>query len=200
MKIETVVVGQMATNCYIVSDTGDSIIIDPGDAPEYISDVLTRLGVAPTLIVATHGHFDHLMAAFALQQMYDIPFAMHEADIFLLKNMQSSAKHFLNLAVVDPPPRVDRVLRALDRVGTLTVSEAPGHTPGSICLAGNGVIFTGDTIFARGAVGRTDASYGDALALAGSVSRILGYPPETRLLSGHGHETTVSEEVRIRKN
>ena len=82
MTIETLVVGQMATNCYLV----DGMIIDPGDDAEYI---MSHCKTKPTMIVATHGHFDHIMAAYALQLAYNIPFYIHEKDIFLLSRMQS---------------------------------------------------------------------------------------------------------------
>jgi len=180
MSIETLVVGSMATNCYIVDD----IIVDPGDDAEYIISHITQ---KPSMIVATHGHFDHIMAAYALQLTYNIPFYIHPDDIFLLATMQSSAKHFLGLKEVDPPP-VPTPLQGLSFFHT------PGHTPGSICLQFSDVLIVGDSIFADGGVGRTDFSYSKPLKLADSIDRILSYPPDTRLLPGHGKETTVKQE------
>lgn len=196
MRTETIIVGQMATNCYICSDTkrSEGIIIDPGDEAEHISDVLSRLNVIPKLIVATHGHFDHIMAAFALQLAYNIPFMMHEADAFLLQNMRVSAKHFLGLSTVDPPPKINKFLRDGDTIENLTVIHTPGHTPGSISLVGDGVIFAGDTICADGGVGRTDHEYSDSVALSRSVRTILSLPPDTMLLSGHGEASSVARE------
>ena len=177
MNIETLVVGRMATNCYIAG----GMIIDPGDDAEYIISYLTA---KPTMIVATHGHFDHIMAAYALQLAYNIPFYIHEEDIFLLSRMQSSAKHFLGLKEVDPPP-------VPSKIKDLTFIHTPGHTPGSICLPVGDVLFTGDTIFADGAVGRTDFSYSKPLLLAESIKKILSYPVGTRILSGHGEESKI---------
>ena len=187
MRVETLVVGQMATNCYIA----DGIIIDPGDDAEYI---ISHLKTDPTMIVATHGHFDHIMAACALQLAYNIPFVMHKEDAFLLDNMRSSAKHFLGLSTVDPPPKISKFIQDGEKIAGLTVVHTPGHTPGSISLAGDGVIFSGDTIFAGGAVGRTDFSYSEPVKLSESVRIILRRPAKTRLLSGHGEETTVENE------
>ncbi len=202
LHIETLIVGQMATNCYICMDvaTHEAIIIDPGDDAGYIIDTLSRLEATPTMIVATHGHFDHIMAALELQLAYSIPFVMHEGDTFLLQTMQQSAQHFLGLPLVDPPPNITRYIHNTDRVVVgkewLVVIHVPGHTPGSICLyhKKQGIVFVGDTLFAHGAVGRTDFSYSQPLKLAASIDTILGLPPDTRLLAGHGEESTVEAE------
>lgn len=181
MNIETLVVGQMATNCYIV----DGIIIDPGDDAEYI---MSHCKTKPTMIVATHGHFDHIMAAYALQLAYNIPFYIHKKDIFLLARMQSSAKHFLGLKDIDPPPYPSEMK-------DIMYIHTPGHTPGSICLyfPKNNILFSGDTIFAGGAVGRTDHEYSDKAALSRSIQTILSLPPETKLFPGHGEANDTIE-------
>ena len=171
----------MATNCYIAGD----MIIDPGDDPEHISDILTKLDVMPKMIVATHGHFDHIMGAYALQLMYDIPFYIHSDDIFLLSRMQSSAKHFLKLKDVDPPPVPTKIPEHFPFIHT------PGHTPGSICLQFDSALVVGDTLFADGTIGRTDHSYSSPLQLAASIKKIRSYPAGTRILSGHGQESTL---------
>lgn len=182
--METLVVGSMATNCYIAG----GMIIDPGDDAEYI---VSHLTVKPTMIVATHGHFDHIMAAYALQLAYNIPFYIHEDDIFLLGRMQSSAKHFLGLKEIDPPP-------VPTKIKDLPFIHTPGHTPGSICVyfKKDNVLFSGDTVFANGAVGRTDHEYSDKAALEQSVKKILSLSPATRIFPGHGEETIVQKEIR----
>ena len=171
----------MATNCYIVG----GMIIDPGDAPEHISDVLTKLEIEPKMIVATHGHFDHIMGAYALQLMYNIPFYIHPDDVFLLSRMQSSAKHFLKLKDVDPPPVPSKFPENFPFIHT------PGHTPGSICLKFDGALVVGDALFADGSVGRTDHAYSRPLDLVASIKKIKSYPVGTRILSGHGSESTL---------
>ena len=177
MNIQTLVVGSMATNCYIAGD----MIIDPGDDAEYIMEHLTA---KPKMIVATHGHFDHLMAARAIQLAYNIPFYIHRDDIFLLSRMQESAKHFLGLRHVDPPPEATPI-------PDLPFIHTPGHTPGSITLVFDGILIVGDTVFAGGAVGRTDFAYSRPLDLSASVDKIMSYPKGTRILSGHGEEFTL---------
>lgn len=177
-------VGQMAANCYIVGN----VIIDPGDDAEYI---ISHLPTSPEFIILTHGHFDHIMAAFAIQKTYNIPVYLHANDIFLVKRMRESAKHFLGITT-DPPPETTPITRS--EYGGLTILHTPGHTPGSICLVGEGMIFTGDTIFADGAVGRTDHDYSSPGDLRLSMTNILKLPANTVMYPGHGEPTTVGKE------
>lgn len=171
--MEKLVVGQMATNCYLIDD----MIIDPGDDAEYI---MSHIKEKPKMIVATHGHFDHIMAAYALQLAYNIPFYIHEDDVFLLSHMKSSAKHFLGLKEVDPPPKPSKIK-------DLSFIHTPGHTPGSICIIADGALFTGDTLFADGSVGRTDFSYSNSRDLQKSVARIKALS-EHKIYAGHNVE------------
>jgi glyoxylase-like metal-dependent hydrolase (beta-lactamase superfamily II) len=198
LTIKKLVVGQMGTNCYLVVDqkSGEALIIDPGDDAEYISGEISKLDVHPTSIIATHGHFDHIMAACALQLAYNIPFFMHESDAFLLPTMQSSAKHFLSLSTVDPPPKITKFLKNQDTIANLTVLHTPGHTPGGICLytKKEHTLIVGDTIFEAGGVGRTDFSYSNQAQLTASIDAILSLPPKTILLPGHGNQTSVQIE------
>lgn len=166
--IETLVVGSMATNCYIVDD----IIIDPGDDAEYI---MSHLTTKPSMIVATHGHFDHIMAARAIQLAYNIPFYIHEDDVFLLSSMQSSAKHFLRLKEVDPPP-------IPSKIENLPFIHTPGHTPGSICLKFGDILIVGD------ALEKTKYSYSNVHNFLTSRDKIRSHPKGTRILPGHGEE------------
>lgn len=198
--VTTRVVGQMATNCFIVSDAlvHSAVIIDPGDDSEFISDTLSTLRVTPRMIIITHGHFDHVMAAFALQMAYAIPCLMHEKDVFLLKRMQESAKHYLAVRHIDPPPQIDQFLYEGQEIQidgiSLFVYGTPGHTPGSVALFEKSydMVFVGDTIFADGAVGRTDHTYSNHDALTQSIQKILSLPETTRIFAGHGQETTVA--------
>lgn len=192
-------VGQMATNCYVVSDaeTGDALIVDPGDDAEYIIDTVASNHVHPVAMVATHGHFDHIMAAFALQLAYTIPCYINGLDALLVARMVKTAKHFLGVPIVDPPPRVRKGLADSDhiRLGKtyIKVMATPGHTPGGISLyhKRSACIWVGDTMFADGTVGRTDHDYSSVIDLNHSIRNILKLPGETRIFPGHGEETTV---------
>lgn len=194
-------VGQMETNCYIVSEqtSGSAIIIDPGDDGEYITDTVSRRHLDPVAIMATHGHFDHIMAGFAIQAAFGIPFLIHHADDFLVKRMRETAMHFLGVSPIDPPPNLDvKGVHDGDRVALgathLAVIGAPGHTPGGIALyhEASGFIAVGDTLFADGAVGRTDHHYSSRADLDESIKRILSLPAATIIYPGHGESTTVA--------
>lgn len=187
--ITTLTVGQMAANCYLF----DHYIIDPGDDAEYISEMLTRLHIKPVAIIATHGHFDHLMAARALQLAYGIPCYLAAQDTFLARRLKNSARQYLGIST-DPPPIVTELTGT--HIGPFDIVATPGHTPGSVCLYAKdpGMLITGDTIFAGGAVGRSDWQYSDVYALRDSLSRILSFPQETLLYPGHGEASTVLKE------
>ncbi len=195
-------VGQMAANCYLVGNkqTGQAIVIDPGDDAQFIVDKLRLLGFTPVVLVATHGHFDHIMAAFELQRTFDIPFLIHRDDAFLVARLVESAERFLGLRVSDPPPRISKTIvdqEVLLYGGiSLTVMHTPGHTPGSVCLVlgGQNALFVGDTIFANGGVGRTDFHYSNTHNLMASLETILSFDGDTVLYPGHGETTIVADE------
>jgi len=202
LDIKKFTVGQMGVNCYIAIDrrTQDAIIIDPGEDADYISNQISSLHLTPRMIVATHGHFDHILGARELQMIYTIPFCIHADDTFLVARMRKTAEYFLGRAVVEMPPQVTRLFEYHEEIifGTskMTVLPAPGHTPGGICLYSKkeSAIFVGDTIFEGGGVGRTDFSYSSAGKLHESIRMVLSLPDDTTIYSGHGGQTSVLKE------
>lgn len=202
MEIITLIVGQMQTNCYLVHDQSpDTLIVDPGDDADYIERIISDNKLKPSKIVATHGHFDHIMAVTELQLAYSIPFKIHKSDEFLVKNMQSSAQHFLGI-VTDPPPIIDEYLNPVSGIVVgkhkIQIIETPGHTPGSICLYSKKekILFTGDLLFADGGVGRTDFSYSSPEDLHNSLQKIFKLPGETQILPGHGPASQLDLEKK----
>ncbi|MEK7657579.1 MAG: MBL fold metallo-hydrolase [Patescibacteria group bacterium] len=204
MKIEILQLGQLQTNCYIAHCGGEAIIIDPADEAEFIAEKIQRLNLKPSAILATHGHFDHILAAGELQMLLNIPFYIHPADEFLLKEMNSSASFWLKNKFNYPLPRAIEFIKKEFSIKfggcRLKVIETPGHTPGSVCFLSEDVIFSGDTLFKNG-VGRTDFSYSDKTQLEKSLEKIFrlpagrhGLPAETIIYSGHGEETTIKDE------
>lgn len=204
--IVTLQVGQLQTNCYLVIDkkSNKALIIDPGDDADYIERIIADRNCKPVKIIATHGHFDHILAVTELKLAYKIPFLIHKKDEFLVGRMQDSAIHFLGISV-DPPPPIDGfITQKVITIGEskLQVIETPGHTPGSICLysKNDNVLIVGDLIFADGGVGRTDFSYSDHEELKNSLAKIFKLPPETKILPGHGVSSTISQESKFHEN
>lgn len=197
MKIHKIVVGQLGVNCYIIADeaTSYAMIIDPGDEAERISDLIGSEGLRPRLIVFTHAHYDHVCAARELRDLYQARLVMHadEADTY-----EKTKKLCISWGYEEddfPPPDLTVNEGSKLDLGGLVfeVLHTPGHTPGGICLYGEGVLFTGDTLF-RGAVGRTDLPGGDWSMLAGSLKRLSLLPGGTKVYCGHGSETSIDIE------
>ncbi len=202
ISIETLTVGQMAANCYLLRDirTGSVIIVDPGEDASYVADHALRDGGKPMALWATHGHFDHIMAAHELSLTLGIPFFIHEKDRFLVARMSETASHFLGRTIVERPPAIGGFLakndaRMLGKIH-VHVMETPGHTPGSVCfyIKEAHALISGDTVFAGGALGRADFSYSDSKKLSESLSDILHLPDDTVIYPGHGEPTTVKNE------
>jgi glyoxylase-like metal-dependent hydrolase (beta-lactamase superfamily II) len=195
MIIETLPVGQLEANCYLLADekSGEAMIIDPGDEPDRIIEKAEGLNVR--YIVLTHGHFDHVGAVSELKEATGAEIAIHESDVEVYGSVKEHAEFWGFM--LDPPPRPDILLKEGDEIvlGNLcfVVYHTPGHSPGSMCLYTNGVVITGDTLFS-GSVGRTDFPGGDIGQMKESFRRLMGLPDDTAVLSGHGPATTIGRE------
>ena len=196
------VVGPLACNCYIVGDpdTKQAIVIDPGgDADDLVRDIADR-GLTITAIVATHAHFDHVIAAEALRSSTGAPFYLHADDKPILSWLQESGRMFLGIEL-PPPPEIDSATGEGDVLVAgateLQVIHTPGHSPGSISLVGEGALFSGDTLFAE-SIGRTDLPGGDAAALVRAVrGKLFALPEDLPVYPGHGPATTLEHERRF---
>ncbi len=197
MKIEILPLGQLQTNCYIAHCGGEAVIVDPADESEFIAEKIQRLNLKPLAILATHGHFDHILAAGELQMIFNVPFYIHPSDEFLLKEINKSANFWLKNKFNYPLPKETIELKNGFRFKfgdcELKIMETSGHTPGSVCFLSDGVIFSGDTLFKNG-VGRTDFSYSDKTQLEKSLEKIFRLAPETTVYPGHGEKTTIGNE------
>jgi glyoxylase-like metal-dependent hydrolase (beta-lactamase superfamily II) len=197
MHIESIIVGQLDTNCVIITDTKtrDACVIDPGDDPEKITTYIDANNLRPAYILFTHAHYDHVCAARELKEKYHAGIVMHEDE----KTRYEDTKKLCMSWGYDEEdfPLPDLYVRDGDviEVGNLrfSVIHTPGHTPGSICLFGNGVLVTGDTLF-RGSAGRTDLPGGNSEHLLRSLKKLMRLPDTTRVLCGHDHETTIRDE------
>lgn len=202
-RVKKLTVGQLQTNCYLVISEDEVLIIDPGDDADYIQRILKDEEVKPAKIIATHAHYDHILAAEELKQAFDIPFLMHKEDEFLLERMATSAEHFSKIKS-GPPPEIDEYLKNGDllKIGNckLKIISTPGHTPGSVSLYNKEkkLVFAGDLIFAGGGIGRTDFSYADSSKLRQSINKIRKLPSKTVIYSGHGEESIVGDIIKFK--
>ena len=201
MILETLRVGPLAVNCYIVGDdkTHDALVIDPGGNARDILDTLRREQLKLVALVATHAHFDHLLALDEVRAQTHAPFLIYADEAEMLANAQMGAQ-FFGFTMPQPAP-ADRLLREGDEVRAgsvaLKVSHTPGHSPGGLCLLGDQCIFVGDTLF-QGGIGRVDLPGGDYATLMRSIrDKLLTLPDATVVYPGHGAATTIGEEKRL---
>ncbi len=198
MFLESIVVGPLGVNCYLVGDdaTRDVIVIDPGGDARKILDVIEKNKLVVCAIVNTHAHFDHVGALTEVRDATRAPFWLHAEEARVLAYAQQSAARF-GLAIPQPAP-AEKLLHEGDVVSvgaiSLRVLHTPGHTPGGICLLYANHIFAGDTLF-QGSIGRTDFPGGDYATLMKSIGdKLFPLPDETIVYPGHGPETTMANE------
>ncbi|MGI5818981.1 MAG: MBL fold metallo-hydrolase [Armatimonadota bacterium] len=197
MILEALVVGPLQSNCYIVGcpETEKGFIIDPGGDADVILEAVERLGIEIAYIFNTHEHVDHIAANRAVREATGARLVVHEAG-----RDEVEAPHAFWASMVGgvEPSQVDEAMADGDtfEVGTLTVEvvHTPGHSPGGVCLAVDGAVFTGDTLFA-GSVGRTDLPGGNMATLVRSLRRLVQlFEPETAVYPGHRGPSTIGEE------
>jgi hydroxyacylglutathione hydrolase len=199
MILKTLVLGPFGSNCYIVGSesTKEGMIIDPGAEPEVILRNVKELGLDIKLIVLTHGHIDHVGALARVREATGAEVAIHAGDAHTIQDPTLGARFGFSY---QPSPPADRLLGDGDSIelGDLhfSVLHTPGHTPGGISLLGEGVVFTGDTLFNYG-IGRYDLPGSDGAQLMDSIqTRLMVLPDDTIVYPGHSYETTIGNERR----
>ena len=197
--VAVVPVGELATNCYLLDDgQGSVVVVDPGADAAAIEDALD--GRPVSLVLVTHGHFDHVGALDAIGALSAAGWIIGEEDAHdLAAGLAQAARDFgRRIQVASSPARTvaDGDVVAVGDL-RLRVIAAPGHTPGGVTYVDDehGLAFTGDTLFA-GSAGRTDLRGGDYAALLGSLATLAQLPPQTAVLPGHGPASTIGDELR----
>jgi glyoxylase-like metal-dependent hydrolase (beta-lactamase superfamily II) len=202
MLFETIVVGELGVNCYILADgeTKDGVVIDPGAEGERILAAVQARGITVRYILNTHGHFDHIGANGQLKKATGASLLIHRDDEPFLSRAARSASLYGLTAQDSPPPDVHLTHGQTITFGhcELRVIHTPGHSPGGCCfyLPGAGKLISGDALFAE-SIGRTDLPGGSQKELVAAIrSKLLVLPEETAVFPGHGPATTIGHEKR----
>ncbi len=185
MEILVIPVGSYQTNCYIVWQGGreDCVLIDPGDESKKILEAVEQQGKRIAAILLTHGHFDHVGAVRKIAKKAHCPVYLHRAE-----------KKLPFFMTAGPLYSTDGYGNALSVAGLdFQILHTPGHTPGSVCLICENVMFSGDTLFA-GSCGRTDFPGSDPGEMVLSLQKLRELPGDYRVYPGHAEDTTLSYE------
>ena len=206
-NIQRIECNPLQENCYVVSDESkECVIIDCGayyeEEHEALQHYIDSNQLKPIHLLATHAHLDHNFGAVRLYHQYGLKVEICEEDKELLEHLPEQAKTLFGMTISEERPQVGRLLKDGDTITfgshTLRVLQTPGHTHGS-CLfycEEEHTAFTGDTLF-RMSIGRTDFAEGSWAEMDNSLKNVISkLPKETVVLSGHGPQSTIADELQ----
>ena len=200
MLLQTIPVGKLLTNCYLLADNnGDGVFIDPGDHADRLLAIAQEHHVRITAIWLTHGHFDHTLAVQDIQRASHAELYAPAGDEAALTDPRYNLLAYVS-SNMPYELKANRLLREGDTVSagelTFTVWETPGHTPGSLCFVNDDqlILFSGDTLFSDG-YGRTDLPGGDEEAMQKSLSRLHRIKTPYHVYPGHGEDFILGEDL-----
>ncbi|MDI6827389.1 MAG: MBL fold metallo-hydrolase [Armatimonadota bacterium] len=199
LQIRKFVLGLFETNCYLVSDelSKQAIIIDPAEESQQVLETIRKDCLSIIGIINTHSHGDHIGGNSSMKSEFDCPIMIHEADAPALTDAYKNLSAFIGLDNIVSPP-ADRLLKDGDEIeigrSSFKIIHTPGHSPGGICLFSEGILFSGDTLFA-GSIGRCDFPGCSFEQLMASIhERLLILDDSTIVYPGHGPATTIGKE------
>lgn len=193
MIFDTIPVGTIGTNCYLVGDgqAGACAVVDPGGSPEKVLAMIEKSGLAPQMILLTHGHWDHVGAIPALLEKWpDLPVYAHEKE--LCPADEPNPHYFFPHAGKNQRTYGEGDELALGSL-KLRVLHTPGHSGGSVVLLVEDVMLCGDTLFAR-SCGRYDLPGGSEVAIMQSLKRLADLEGDYKVCPGHSALTTLEQE------
>lgn len=198
MQIHQLVLGELDTNCYVVSDASQkTLVIDPADDAEQILAFVKSQGLKVAAVVLTHAHFDHMLAAQAVCDATNAVLYVGQGDVDAMtdpiRNLSGLFTPGQEITLTDFQCLCEGDELTIGDV-SFAVLETPGHTPGCICLYSDGILFAGDTLF-RDSIGRLDFPGGDVATMMSSLQRLIKFPSDTQVFSGHGPDTTIGREI-----
>lgn len=198
MFVKQIQVGGFAVFAYIVACkvTNEALVIDPAAEEDRIFKEAENRGYRIKYIVNTHSHIDHVMGNRRMKELTNAEIIIHEKESAALIQQSPSMMQMFH---AKPSPPADITVREGDIITigetSLKVINTPGHSPGSICLYHNGMVFTGDTLFVGG-VGRTDLGGGSLQQLVSSIrDKLFVLPDETVVAPGHNYGDTPKSTI-----
>ncbi|MDP8260621.1 MAG: MBL fold metallo-hydrolase [Candidatus Gygaella obscura] len=194
MILEKLVLGSYFVNCYILGNehSKEAVIIDPGAEFKKIDSVIKKKQLLPTAIINTHGHLDHIQE----DDSFKVPVYIHSQDRDCFTDPKKNLSAFFGAPfIVNSKAQLLEDGQVITLAGfKFEVIHTPGHTRGGICLKVDGLLFSGDTLFA-GSVGRTDFPGADAKILIESIkSKLLVIKDDLKVFPGHGQDTSLELE------
>ncbi len=194
MKIQTIVVGELQVNCYLLTEGNEAIAIDPGDEYKKIIDAAEKEGCKITKILLTHGHFDHVGAVADIAEKTGAKVYVHKEDKIMLSDDTKNLSDISNAKIKHCSADFNFDSGDVVEFGgnELKIHHTPGHSPGGVCIECGDVLFSGDLLFA-GSIGRFDR--GDLRTELKSLRYLMdNFGDSVVVYQGHGPSTTIGEE------
>ncbi len=198
LSVKTLTVGPMQSNCYILYNGSDAVVIDPGADETYIYNTINDMNLNVRRIILTHGHFDHIGAVGYLKDKFNCDVYIHKNDFEFLNNPSLNLSIRFNFPIVYSSDCITLTDETVNLIGhDFFFISTPGHTPGSMCIKVDNYIFTGDTLF-KCSIGRAFEPYGDIeLEIKSIKEKLLPLDNNLKCLTGHGDSTTIQYEKQF---